>query len=544
MKDILIFCHKYMKRHRNKLSFYILLCITSGLFSLATPYISGNFVDYLISGNSIHDLLPYCILYFTISLGSILLGYISNRLYIILHTRMGFELNRDIISHIQHLPLSFIESQDTAYLNQRVNNDSNALMTFSISIIQSVIINLVTVILSFIVVFSFDAIIAISLFILIPCYFAVYHMTRKILFERSFRFKEQQSVFFSNLFEQLSHIKQLKINAVCTEFILRLNSSFERVLHTAIQYQKISYIFSGLDSFILTIAHVFLFIYGGMQVLNSKLSVGQFTIISSYFGIMLASTRYFFSLGKNVQDNMVAYKRIQQIMTKTPDQTGDTTINSISKISVHNLTKSFGEKCILDSFSKEFNCGKIYVIIGPNGSGKSTLINALLGLYIGECPKSVYYNDLPIESVDLSNAYQLCFGIVEQEPLLFEDTVDFNITLGSVPEDVELLEHYIDLLGLKDFIKSLPNGMQSLISEKAANISGGEKQKICLIRALLKDPSVLVLDEPTSALDKESAQKLREHLLSIKRNKIILIVTHDRSFNCIADEIITLPNMQ
>jgi len=118
MKDILLFCKKYMKLHRRQLCFYILLCIILGCFSLATPYVSGNFVDYLITGNSIGSLLQYCALYFSLSLGSVLLGYISNKLFISLQTRMGFELNRDVISHIQHLPLSFIESEDTAYLNQ------------------------------------------------------------------------------------------------------------------------------------------------------------------------------------------------------------------------------------------------------------------------------------------------------------------------------------------------------------------------------------------------------------------------------------------
>lgn len=527
--------------HSRQLLIYILLCIILGFFSLTTPYISGSFVDYLISGNNIHDLLRYCILYFSISLGSILLGYVSNRLYISLQTRMGFELNRDVISHIQRLPLSYIEAQDTAYLNQRINNDSNTLMTFCISIIQSIVINFVTILLSFAVVYLFDPFIALSLFILIPCYFVAYQMLKNRLFARSFSFKEKQSEYFGKLFEQLSHIKQLKLNALCTEFILRLNVSFERVLHSAIQYQKISYIFTGLDSILLSIAHIFLFLYGGIQVLQGKLSVGQFTIISSYFGIMLTSTRYFFSLSKNVQDIMVSFKRLEETLSKSPNQTATTIINHISKISVRNYSKFFGSKNILTSFSAEFGKGKIYVIMGPNGSGKTTLMNSLLGLYNSEYSGDILYNEHPIETIDLSTAYKQSFGIVEQEPLLFEDTIDFNITLGFPLKNKEMLDYYTHLLGVDNFINSLPNKMQTIVSENASNISGGEKQKICLIRALIKNPDVLILDEPTSALDKESAQNLKKHLLSIKEDKIIIIVTHDNSFNNIADIVISLP---
>lgn len=543
MKDILLFCKKYMKLHSRQLFFYILLCIVLGCFSLATPYVSGNFVDYLITGNSIGNLLQYCALYLSLSLGSVVLGYISNKLFISLQTRMGFELNRDVISHIQHLPLSFIETADTSYLNQKANNDSNALMTFCISIIQSIVINFFTILLSFLVIFSFNPLIAISLFVLIPCYFIVYQILKKKLFTSSFKFKEKQAEYFSKLFEQISHIKQLKINALCSQFVYRLNSSFDHVFHAAIEYQKISYVFTGLDSIILCIAHIFLFLYGGILVLQSKLSVGQFTIISSYFSIMLTSTRYFFSLGKNVQDIMVSFKRITEILEQAPDSFGSIELTHISKIALHNYSKRFAQKCILNSVSAEFEEDKIYVIVGPNGSGKTTLINSILGLYTNECADKIFYNEYPIEKIDLPKIYQNLLGIVEQEPLLFEDTIYFNITLGSPLKRNDMLDYYIRLLGLDSFISSLPYKMNTVVGENASNLSGGEKQKICLIRALIKDPDVLVLDEPTSALDKESAQALKDYLRTTKKGRITIIVTHDRSLNDIADVVISLPNL-
>lgn len=542
MKDILLFCKKYMKLHCRQLCFYILLCIILGCFSLATPYVSGNFVDYLITGNSIGSLLQYCALYLSLSLGSVLLGYISNKLFISLQTRMGFELNRDVISHIQHLPLSFIEAEDTAYLNQKANNDSNALMTFCISIIQSIVINFVTILLSFLVIFFFNPLIAVSLFILIPCYFIVYQILKKKLFTTSFKFKEKQAEYFSKLFEQISHIKQLKVNALCSQFIYRLNSSFDHVFHAAIQYQKISYIFTGLDSIILCVAHIFLFLYGGILVLEGKLSVGQFTIISSYFSIMLTSTRYFFSLGKNVQDIMVSFKRITEILERTPDPIGSIELTHISKIALHNYSKRFGQKYILNSVSAEFEEGKIYVIAGPNGSGKTTLINSILGLYTNECADKIFYNEYPIGKIDLPKIYQNLLGIVEQEPLLFEDTIYFNITLGSPPKEKGIIDYYTNLFGLDGFINSLPNKMNTIVGENASNLSGGEKQKICLIRALIKNPNVLVLDEPTSALDKESVKAFKDYLTATKKGKITVIVTHDRSLNDIADVVISLPN--
>lgn len=293
MKKILMFCKKYMKQYRRYLYLYFFFCITLSFLSLAIPYISGNYIDYLVSGKNVSDLQQYCMLYIIIAAFSIVMGYMNNKLYISLQTRMGFQLNRDVISHIQHLPLSYIEKHDTAYLNQQISADANSLTTFCINILQNVVINLITILLSFIVVFCFSPTISISIFILIPSYFLVYRFLKKILFSRSYDFKESQSAFFSKLYEQLAYIKQLKLNAICTEFIFRLNTAFDKLFHCTHRYQNISYAFTGLDSFILAIAHVFLFLYGGYQVIIENLTVGQFTIISTYFGIMINSTRFF-----------------------------------------------------------------------------------------------------------------------------------------------------------------------------------------------------------------------------------------------------------
>lgn len=240
---------------------------------------------------------------------------------------------------------------------------------------------------------------------------------------------------------------------------------------------------------------------------------------------------------------MVSFKRITEILEQAPDSFGSIELTHISKIALHNYSKRFAQKCILNSVSAEFEEDKIYVIVGPNGSGKTTLINSILGLYTNECADKIFYNEYPIEKIDLPKIYQNLLGIVEQEPLLFEDTIYFNITLGSPLKRNDMLDYYIRLLGLDSFISSLPYKMNTVVGENASNLSGGEKQKICLIRALIKDPDVLVLDEPTSALDKESAQALKDYLRTTKKGRITIIVTHDRSLNDIADVVISLPNL-
>lgn len=235
---------------------------------------------------------------------------------------------------------------------------------------------------------------------------------------------------------------------------------------------------------------------------------------------------------------MVSLKRLSEILSMTVYQTGKKEVNNITKISVHNLTKNFEAKNILQNFTAEFKQGNIYTIVGSNGAGKTTLINAIIGLYCQDHTNCIFYNEIPLEEIYLDSLYRNSLGILEQEPVLFEDTIEFNLTVGCNMKSTEELEYFIDLLGLTNFIKSMPKGLQTKISENASNISGGEKQKICLIRALSKKPDVLILDEPTSALDKDAIEKLKEFLRLYKEERITIIATHDQSLNEISDDSI------
>lgn len=538
MKKIFDICKIYFITHKNAVILHALLCVLLSLQSLATPYITGNFIDVLVIGSDLHGILNYCCIYTIITLISLIIGYICNRLYIKLQTTMSFELNRDVLIHLQKIPVSYYFEQDKTSLNQKINNDVNALITFCISLFQNLITNLLTVLLAILIISFFDIKISGILLILIPCYYLVYKKFKSILFKNGYELKKSQTEYFGKLFEQISYIKQIKIFSLFSSFINRLNNAFNNTINNAYKYQNASYIFSSLDTTILSLAQIFLFIYGGLKVIGGEISIGNFTIISSYFGMMLSSVRYFFSLGKNVQDVMVSYERLYELINIKSESVGLIRLESVDKIQIKNASLVSENKNIISDFNVTFVKGSIYVINGDNGSGKSTLINLILGLFIDEFNGDIFFNSISIKDIDMYYLRQKCIGITEQEPILFEDSIMYNIFLGENKDKSNGLSNLIDILNFTDFLKALPNGIETKVCEKAATFSGGEKQKIALLRALIKDSDVLLLDEPTSALDSISSERLMNYLRTIKNNKIIIIVTHDKLFFDIADDII------
>jgi len=148
------------------------------------------------------------------------------------------------------------------------------------------------------------------------------------------------------------------------------------------------------------------------------------------------------------------------------------------------------------------------------------------------------FTDKHTDMYDLRNR---TIGISEQEPTLLADTVAYNLALdkpGLLHTNKELLDKLITSLGLETYFDSLPDRLDTQINESSANISGGEKQKLSILRALLKTPDVIILDEPTSALDSASKLALRTYLNKIKEDKIIIVITHDKEFIDSASDII------
>ena len=528
-------------KHKISISGYVLICIFSSFFSLASPYISGNFIDLLVTSKNTDFLIYYCLIFAILSLGGIILSFICNRIYTKLQINIVYELSRDIIQHIQQLPISYSTMNDTAYLSQRINTDTSAVITFCIGIIQNILINSLMFTVPLVMLLSFNISIAFVLIILIIVYLITYNLFKKPLFKNSYEYREKQSVFFNKLHEQLLHIKFIKRHGMSNCFVERLKNTFKYMINSALKYQKISYLFSGLDNMIMTLTQLALFIFGGVEVIRGNLTIGQFTIISSYFIMMMGAIRYFFNLGKVVQDSLVSYNRLMDIVNIQPETNGALQIDRVDMIQANDLTFSYADKLVLNHFSATFQKGNIYTIVGMNGSGKTTLVSLLLGLYIDENQGDILYNGIPIQQIDMQHARRELIGISEQEPVVIGDTIRYNLLLSEQDElnDMHLIP-LLSMLGLDEYINKLSCGLDTILDEKASNLSGGEKQKISILRVLLKNPNVMILDEPTSALDENSRERLQAYLKSIKHEKIIIIITHDVFLIDICDKSLML----
>jgi len=520
-----------MSAFKWSLFFLVLLSLTVSFAAILSPYIIGDFIDQLATARDTGFIYRHFALFAIINLVSLGLGYISERLYTRLQTLMGFALNRAYIQKLQYAQLSFTGRRDTAYLNQRINNDANRLIVFCLGLLMSILKNIVVVATTLTIMFLFHPALAGILLGVGIMYFIFYTICKQMLYKANLAFEESRSIFFSKLNEQLFSIRFVKLHALFIYFIDRLNNGLDFMLTSALRYQKASYIFSSLDRLVYIAAQMVLLLVGGREIIAGRLTIGQFIIISAYFNMMLGAIRYFFSLGQTVQSNMVSYNRLRELDSATAEPNGQHRLSSVHSIELVNVNFAYGERPVLANANHRFVAGKIYAILGPNGAGKSTLADVIIGLQAGNYTGQVLYNGR--DDIDMYDLRNRLIGVSEQEPTLLADTLANNIVLDKpdLPHaSSDLMERLVDILGLKAYFASLVDGLGTQINESAANLSGGEKQKLSILRALVKAPDVIVLDEPTSALDTNSKTALMAYLNEVKRDKIIIVITHDAEF--------------
>ncbi len=534
---IIAFVRPYLSKHKGKLSLYVILSFLLWATSLAIPYSVGAYLDNLLL-NKNHAVIWNTVLslavFWTLQ---ILLSYIKNMVCEVVHSRISNEIRTELLEHIINLPVKFLGKTNHAYLAQRIHSDSTEIVGFVLGHLLHVFTSVLSVIFAGCFVAKLNGGIFLILIVLIPFYILIFIFFKKPLYKIKYKHAENFSQYYSKVDRLLANFKLIKTQEWQPRFFEEIKKSYGILFESTIQNAKLGYIFSNVDAFVRYAANISIFVYSGYQILNNKMSVGQFTMANSYSMMLISCMSGLLHFGKVYRQTMVAYDRIDAIYQEKEEVCGTICVDSISEISTENLSFSYGDNEVLKDLSISLIKGNIYAVVGENGSGKSTLLSVLSGLeqdYSG----TVRYDGIDLRLLDHHHLKKYVLSITEQEPDLIFQTIKMNISDSEQLD--ENVNHWFEIFNLNDLSLKSEEHMKEQFNGRTLKLSGGEKQKIAIIRSLVKNTDVLIFDEPNSAFDDEGTQLLCKILQDIKDTHIIIIVTHRPELIGISDVVIQL----
>ncbi|MGW9571018.1 ATP-binding cassette domain-containing protein [Paenibacillus terrae] len=332
----------------------------------------------------------------------------------------------------------------------------------------------------------------------------------------------------------------IKKNSWKTKEINKFYENFQFYWEQYLKYIKTFSFFTSISSSVTFFSSIIVLIMGIYEISNSRLTIGGLVAINLSMQYIINPIYHFSTISGNYQESAASLFRMREIFDIVEEKNGRLVLNEINTIRLNAVQFGFNDRVLINKFSCKFEKNNIYAITGKSGGGKTTLANLLLRVYPVE-KDTIFFNDIDINDFEISSLHSHIM-IVEQEPRLFNDTIYNNVTYNLNSVSAEEINKMFEELTIMRFVDRFPNALQTVVNENGNNISGGEKQRIALFRVILNDPDVIIMDEPTSAIDSKTVTDIIELLSMLKKNKILIIITHSNELISSADYVINIDN--
>ena len=523
-----------------------LLMLLATAVTLINPSVQRTLIDNVLEkeGSTISDALLVILGMFALSVGIIFINLSKAYMCSRLGTNISSDLRRKLYRKIQILSLSFINDRKPGELMNRVVNDTARINEF----MADTFCNLLTVF----IIFIFDVIIMLILdwkmallaFAFIPVMAVISFSFRKFVHRRFHMQWVKSDRIHSNLQDVLSGMSVVKSYGKEEEEAQHFNRTADEF--AAVQYdnEKFWAVFFPALQFIVSVGVYLVTYFGGVRVLDGEKTVGELIQFIAYVSMLYQYVGWITNLPRQLMNLVTSLERISDIMNQEPE-IFDTEKSRELKIKGHVELKdaSFGYKSykpVLDGISLDVKPGEMIGLVGASGTGKSTLINLIMHLYEVDNGE-ILIDGTNIKDIKLEN-YHAQIGVVLQETFLFTGTILNNIKFAKPDATYEEVIQAAKMANAHEFICRTPDGYNTYLSERGFNLSGGERQRIAIARAILNNPSILILDEATASLDTESEYLIQKALERLTNGRTTFAIAHRLSTLKDADRLVVIDN--
>jgi ABC-type multidrug transport system fused ATPase/permease subunit len=532
----------YLKRYPWFAAGTLGCAIAGTLMVIVFPTVTKWIINDVVRAHHPEKLLPLICL----AAIAFILQHAFNALRIVLNNtfeqKVIFDLRSDLYSHIQLLPLRWFDNRATGDLMTRVIEDVNSVERVLIDGIEQGVVAVLQVVIVMTVMFYLN--VKLALLALLPFPFLIAGaLAYTLTAHRRYRLQRRAaSAMNALLHDNLSGVRQIKSFVRERQEHARFNRVSDQLRHATLVVMRVWALYSPSMSIFEACGAVIILAFGSHAVLTGTLQLGDLVAFLMLTAFLYDPASRLHQLNQLVQAGRAAGERVFEILDE-PIEPGWIDKNPSARfagdIRYGEVSFSYADGLpALDRVSFHAPPGATVALVGATGAGKSTLVNLLVRFYelsSGE----IYVDGKPIRQYGLRSLRE-AIGVVTQESFLFNGSIRENLLMGKPTATDPELWRAADAANARAFIERLPAGLESIVGERGVKLSVGEKQRLSIARALLKDPPILILDEATASVDTATERLIQEALERLMFHRTSIVIAHRLSTIVHADQILVL----
>ncbi len=516
----------FVKRHWRKGLLGAILILFTSLLGFPVPLITRYLVDKVILDKQLVLLAGAVLLLAGLRLAGMLAGALQKFYFTRFEQEVLLDIQHHLLDRTLRFPKSFFDSKEIGYLMSRLLGDVNGLRWFFSSTLVYIISSFLRFCGGVALLFYLKWQLAIVVLIILPgLVLCVRFFGRKIRI-LGHQSMEQQANVTRTMQESLSTTSLIKAFSSEKRTVRRLMSELRTAFQIGMERVTIHSAADLAIGLMPEISRLVVMAAGAYWVIQGQWSLGSLLAFQAYIGYVYGPAQFLASANLHLQNALAALERVSALFEIVPEENPDTgkCVDRLSgEIEFDNVSFSYdGRDMVLENLSFRAAHGEWIAIVGPSGVGKTTLLSLILGFY-KPCRGQIRFDGFSQEDYRLSSLRKR-IGYVSQNPSLLSGTIMDNLRYGNEDASEARVIQVAKVAGIHDFIIGLPRGFQEELGERGINLSEGQRQRLALARALIKEPDILILDEPTSALDSLIEHSIFDALPALVQGKTLFVV--------------------